>query len=231
VLTQNVDSLHEKAGLMIHNVLPIHVRNRVVQCVCCGHELDRNLYQDQLKEVNSDWFLFHQQQYNNHNTINEENENQRLSSSSLSNNLRPDGDAELLSKDTNYDKIVVPFCQRCGSSSSSSSTTTIAGKGRGGEGFYKPDVMFFGDTVPKHRVALCHDAVQECDGILAIGTSLTVHSVYRHVRAASTKYGLSTALVNDGETRAKLEGLENIVQIEAPVGDVLQRCVELLTQK
>mmetsp|Transcript_24731 Transcript_24731/g.27632 ORF Transcript_24731/g.27632 Transcript_24731/m.27632 type:complete len:175 (-) Transcript_24731:100-624(-) len=119
-------------------------------------------------------------------------------------------------------------------SSSSTTTTPIAGRGGGGgegEGFYKPDVVFFGDTVPKHRVALCHDAVQECDGILAIGTSLTVHSVYRHVRAASTKYGVSTAIVNVGDTRAELEGLENIVKIEAPVGDVLQRCVELLKQK
>ena len=59
---------------------------------------------------------------------------------------RPDGDAAL--KQDNFDHLHVPACISCG------------------EGFLKPHVVFFGDTVPRHRVDRCVAAVDAADGIL-----------------------------------------------------------------
>jgi NAD-dependent deacetylase sirtuin 4 len=113
--------------------------------------------------------------------------------------MRPDGDAEL--PEDNYHLIDVPPCKSCQT------------------GFLKPSVVFFGDSVPKYRVARCTAAVNAADGILVVGSSLAVHSAFRHVRAAHAK-GTSVAVLNVGETRAELEGL-NVTKIEAPAGPTL----------
>eukprot|EP00934_Nitzschia_sp_Nitz4_P002537 Nitzschia sp. Nitz4//scaffold88_size82704//7824//8996//NITZ4_005281-RA/size82704-processed-gene-0.114-mRNA-1//-1//CDS//3329559461//2527//frame0 len=121
--------------------------------------------------------------------------------------MRPDGDANL--DEVDYSHIHVPNCPHCQT------------------GFLKPDVVFFGDTVPKSRVALCQAAVQNSDGILVVGSSLAVHSAYRHVRAAAAK-GTSIAIVNVGQTRAEAEGLANILKVESPASDTLTMCVQKL---
>eukprot|EP00529_Nitzschia_sp_RCC80_P020727 CAMPEP_0113490914 /NCGR_PEP_ID=MMETSP0014_2-20120614/27289_1 /TAXON_ID=2857 /ORGANISM="Nitzschia sp." /LENGTH=397 /DNA_ID=CAMNT_0000384695 /DNA_START=378 /DNA_END=1571 /DNA_ORIENTATION=- /assembly_acc=CAM_ASM_000159 len=122
-------------------------------------------------------------------------------------NQRPDGDANL-SADFNH--VHVPDCPHCRS------------------GFWKPDVVFFGDSVPKHRVELCRQAVEDCNGLLIVGTSLAVHSAFRHVRAAS-QMGKPIAVLNVGETRAEAEGLDGILKVEAPIGDTLDRLVDVLS--
>ena len=198
ILTQNVDSLHDRAGSK--DVLAIHGGNKVVRCMNCGHRMARNDYQNQLEETNQLWLNEHvvsQQEQKE-----EDNNNE---------SMRPDGDAEL-SQQANYDEVHLPVCPCCNSSTA---------------GFFKPDVVFFGDSVPKHRVTICQQAVEQCDGILVVGSSLAVHSAFRHVRAASKK-GVSVAILNVGETRAEAEGLEGLVKIEAPIGDTLEQCVKLL---
>ena len=122
-------------------------------------------------------------------------------------NQRPDGDANL-SADFNH--VHVPDCPHCHT------------------GFWKPDVVFFGDSVPKHRVELCRQAVEDCDGLLIVGTSLAVHSAFRHVRAASQS-GKPIAILNVGETRAEAEGLDGILKVEAPIGETLDRLVDVLS--
>jgi len=112
--------------------------------------------------------------------------------------MRPDGDANVQTDD--YQTIQIPPCKECG-------------------GFMKPDVVFFGDTVPKTRVAQCRAAVDNADGILVVGSSLAVHSAYRHIRAANQK-GIPIAVLNVGETRAEKEGLD-VLKIEAPAGSTL----------
>jgi NAD-dependent SIR2 family protein deacetylase len=93
---------------------------------------------------------------------------------------RPDGDVEL--EDTAG--FVVPRCS-CG-------------------GPFKPDVVFFGENVPKARVERCYEAVDalvEADGALVcVGTSLTVMSGFRFVRRAA-KAGVPVVIVNRGTTR------------------------------
>lgn len=123
-----------------------------------------------------------------------------------SSDMRADGDASV---SMNYEDVIVPSCTRCG------------------DGFFKPDVVFFGDNVPPHRVKLFQAAVDHCDGVLVVGSSLAVHSAFRHVKSAH-KQGISIAILNVGETRAEIEQLD-VLKIEAPAGQTLERVVSMFT--
>lgn len=90
---------------------------------------------------------------------------------------RPDGDVALERTET----FRVPACDACG-------------------GALKPDVVFFGENVPKPRVQRCFDAVEGADALLVAGSSLTVLSGFRFVRHAH-KLGIPVVIVNRGATR------------------------------
>jgi NAD-dependent SIR2 family protein deacetylase len=92
----------------------------------------------------------------------------------------PDGDADLAALD--FSSFQVPPCSLCG-------------------GLLKPDVVFFGESVPQHRVhsALLH--LMQADAMLVVGSSLMVYSGYRFVQAAAAA-GMPIAAVNLGRTRA-----------------------------
>jgi NAD-dependent SIR2 family protein deacetylase len=96
--------------------------------------------------------------------------------------VRPDGDVEL----ADTAGFRVPSCAACG-------------------GVLKPDVVFFGENVPKPRVERCYAAVESLDpatgALLVLGSSLTVMSGFRFVRHA-TKRGVPVVVVNRGPTRA-----------------------------
>ena len=67
-------------------------------------------------------------------------------------------------------------------------------------GRLKPDVVFFGENVPRQRVERCYAALDEADALLVAGSSLTVMSGLRFVRYAA-KAGLPVVIVNRGVTR------------------------------
>lgn len=90
---------------------------------------------------------------------------------------RPDGDVAL--EDTRA--FAVPGCDVCG-------------------GVLKPDVVFFGENVPKPRVQRCFDAVERAEALLVAGSSLTVLSGFRFVRYAH-KREIPVVIVNRGTTR------------------------------
>ncbi len=92
----------------------------------------------------------------------------------------PDGDARLLAADTK--SFSVPPCRRCG-------------------GRMKPDVVFFGESVPRERVQRSMDALDKADALLVVGSSLMVFSGFRFARRAA-ELGLPIAAVNRGRTRA-----------------------------
>ena len=92
--------------------------------------------------------------------------------------VRPDGDVEL----ADTAGFRVPSCSSCG-------------------GALKPDVVFFGENVPKERVQRCYDAVDSAEVLLVAGSSLTVLSGFRFVRHAH-KRGIPVVIVNRGATRA-----------------------------
>lgn len=94
--------------------------------------------------------------------------------------IAPDGDADL--RDADFDAFEVPPCDVCG-------------------GILKPDVVFYGESVPRETTAAAFDAVQSADGVLVVGSSLMVWSSFRLVRAAA-QHGLPVVAVNRGRTRA-----------------------------
>lgn len=92
----------------------------------------------------------------------------------------PDGDADLAGRD--FSQFDVPPCPACG-------------------GILKPDVVFFGENVPRDRVDAAITSLNDADGVLVVGSSLMVFSGYRFV-AAAARDSKPIAAVNLGRTRA-----------------------------
>ncbi|MDI3313983.1 MAG: NAD-dependent protein deacetylase [Mycobacterium sp.] len=67
-------------------------------------------------------------------------------------------------------------------------------------GILKPDIVYFGESVPKDRVAQSYSLIDRSDALLVAGTSLAVFSGYRFVRHA-VALGIPIAIVNRGRTR------------------------------
>ena len=67
-------------------------------------------------------------------------------------------------------------------------------------GMLKPDIVYFGENVPKDRVAQAFSLVDDADALLVAGSSLTVFSGYRFVRHAAAR-GVPIAIINRGPTR------------------------------
>ncbi|MGV0785848.1 NAD-dependent protein deacetylase [Mycolicibacterium sp. XJ2] len=67
-------------------------------------------------------------------------------------------------------------------------------------GMLKPDIVYFGESVPKDRVAQAYSMVDAADALLVAGSSLTVYSGYRFVRHAAAA-GMPIAIINRGPTR------------------------------
>jgi NAD-dependent SIR2 family protein deacetylase len=86
-----------------------------------------------------------------------------------------------------------------------------------GEGLLKPDVVFFGETVPRDRVERCFELVESAASLLVLGSSLTVMSGYRFVLRAA-KLGIPVAIVNVGPTRGDAKAY---VRVDGSLGEVL----------
>ena len=67
-------------------------------------------------------------------------------------------------------------------------------------GMLKPDIVYFGESVPKARVDQAYSLVDAADALLVAGSSLTVYSGFRFVRHAAAK-GMPVAIINRGPTR------------------------------
>ncbi len=91
-----------------------------------------------------------------------------------------DGDADLEGRD--FAAFEVPDCPHCG-------------------GLLKPDVVFFGESVPRERVAAVRESLAQADAVLVAGSSLMVYSGYRFVEEAVAA-GKPVVAVNRGRTRA-----------------------------
>ncbi len=91
--------------------------------------------------------------------------------------IAPDADAVIASTEG----FLVAACERCG-------------------GMLKPDIVYFGESVPKERVARAYALVDGAGALLVAGTSLTVMSGLRFVRHAA-KTGRPVVIVNRGTTR------------------------------
>lgn len=93
---------------------------------------------------------------------------------------QPDGDAEVEALELS--QVTVPNCETC-------------------DGILKPDVVFFGDSVPKPRVQRALNSLATADALLVVGSSLTVFSGYRFCKVAQ-QLGKPIVIINQGVTRA-----------------------------
>ncbi|KAK9950188.1 hypothetical protein M0R45_005689 [Rubus argutus] len=170
---------------------PVELHGTVYSVICldCGYSFCRNLFQDEVKALNPKWAA----------AIESLDYGNPGSDKSFGMKQRPDGDIEIDEKfwEENFH---IPTCQKC-------------------NGVLKPDVVFFGDNVPKDRADKAIQAAKECDAFLVLGSSVMTMSAFRLVRAAH-EAGAATAIVNVGVTRA-----DNFVplKINARLGEILPR--------
>jgi NAD-dependent SIR2 family protein deacetylase len=118
--------------------------------------------------------------------------------------LRPDGDAELTAS---VDSFRFPACEACG-------------------GFWKPDVVFFGESVPLGRVEASRQMVDSASLLLVVGSSLTVFSGFRFVRHAHER-SKPVAIFTRGATRGDPLAA---VTLDAPLEDALPLLVQTLEE-
>jgi NAD-dependent SIR2 family protein deacetylase len=108
----------------------------------------------------------------------------------------PDGDARVeLPADGSFQ---VPACLRCG-------------------GMLKPDVVFFGENVPRDRVLRAMEMLEQAEVLLVVGSSLTVYSGYRFITQA-VQARKPVAIINSGPTRGDPAAA---VRIDAVLGEAL----------
>ena len=123
----------------------------------------------------------------------------------LSARKTPDGDAVL--PRTLIDTFVRPVCSVCGSD-------------------LKPDVVFFGDSVPADTIQGAWRMFEKARVLLVLGSSLTVYSGFRFAERASRQQ-IPVAIVNMGPTRADSIAA---IKIEAALGETLSRLCDNLSQ-
>jgi NAD-dependent SIR2 family protein deacetylase len=116
--------------------------------------------------------------------------------------LRPDGDAVVGDEQTA--SFTVADCSTCG-------------------GVLKPDVVFFGESVPKERVERCFDVLGASASVLVVGSSLTVMSGYRFLLRAA-HLSIPVIIINQGATRG--DQLASC-KIDAPLGETLPLLAQL----
>ena len=111
--------------------------------------------------------------------------------------VNPDGDVEL--EDAQVQRFTLVGCERCGAD------------------LLKPDVVFFGENVPRPRVQRCFELVDRAASLLVVGSSLTVMSGLRFLHRAQ-RGATPIAIVNQGVTRG--DALAQ-VRLDAPLGPTL----------
>ncbi|MCB1254639.1 MAG: NAD-dependent protein deacetylase [Austwickia sp.] len=111
--------------------------------------------------------------------------------------IQPDGDVALADHAVRSFRLV--RCRSCGADT------------------LKPDVVYFGESVPKERVALAYAAVEAGSALLVLGSSLQVMSGYRFVRHAH-KRGTRVAIITRGKTRGDAEATH---RLDAGLGESL----------
>lgn len=173
LVTQNVDTLHQRAGS--REVIDLHGRLDRIVCLGCGDLQHRQSLQIRLIASNPDW-------------------------SPREAATAPDGDADIDS--AAIAKFKPPYCALCG-------------------GMLKPDVVFFGENVPRARYAQAVAAMETADAMLVVGSSLMVYSGFRFVRMAHER-GTPVAILNRGHTRA--DALANL-KLESDCGEVLAAAI------
>jgi NAD-dependent SIR2 family protein deacetylase len=121
-----------------------------------------------------------------------------------SDEIRPDGDVVL--NDLDVAGFRIPLCLVCGRDT------------------LKPEVVFFGESVPKPLVDKCFRLTESTDALVVLGSSLKVMSGYRFVRRAHA-LGIPVVIITRGPTRGDAEARH---QLDAPLGPTLTALADRL---
>ncbi len=114
--------------------------------------------------------------------------------------INPDGDAAL--DEVATESFQLADCSAC-------------------HGVLKPDVVFFGENVPRHRAQACYALVERASALVVLGSSLTVMSGFRYVRHAAGRQ-VPVVIVNQGSTRGDAYATATL---DAPLGQTLRELV------
>nr|WP_202881317.1 NAD-dependent protein deacetylase [Pedococcus badiiscoriae] len=121
-----------------------------------------------------------------------------------SDEIRPDGDIAL--NDLDVTAFRTPLCLVCGHDT------------------LKPDVVFFGESVPKPLVERCFRLTEQASALVVLGSSLKVMSGYRFVRRAAA-LDIPVAIITRGPTRGDGEAM---AQVDAPLAPTLETLLRRL---
>jgi NAD-dependent deacetylase len=150
VVTQNIDSLHQKAGVPDEIVFELHGNNRRIYCLSCGARYDYGLIKARLQAGEE-----------------------------------------------------IPDCEKC-------------------HGILKPEVVFFGESLPVDTLYEANRRADNCDLCIVIGSTLVVYPA-AHVPAIALQSGAKLAIVNLSET--PLDNQADVL-IEGSAGEVMTCVLE-----
>lgn len=171
IVTQNVDGLHQAAAEAVAAGRAVHSDRRAPSPVVDLHgSLDRVICLENGHLFDRDWVQRRLSELN-------PDFAHEVGIDPIDVETAPDGDVEL--EDTAG--FVVLDCPECG-------------------GLLKPDVVYFGDSVPPARLQKANRICGDARGLVVLGSSLAVLSGLRFVRAAA-KDGKPVVIVTDGPTR------------------------------
>jgi NAD-dependent SIR2 family protein deacetylase len=194
IITQNVDGLHQAAGAAA--VTELHGSLHRVVCLSCWSRSAREELDARLRAANPAWTAAGAEPavIKEPSSFCPDPQDSSRPGSSKRREFLPDGDVAL----DETGGFTVVDCLSCG-------------------GLLKPDVVFFGENVPKPRVEACFSLVSSSSALVVLGSSLTVMSGLRYVRHASS-LGVPVVIVNQGATRG--DSFATAV-LDAPLGSTL----------
>ncbi len=175
VLTQNVDSLHRRAGT--ERLVELHGAMNAVRCLRCGQFFAREDIAGRLLDANP-WLDLPEDVI-----------------------LQPDGDVDV----ERLEDFTIPACTVCA-------------------GMLKPDVVFFGELIPRDRYHAAAAVVRASEALLIAGSSLAVNSGIRLLDVA-VKMAIPVVIVNRGPTKGDNRAT---VRLEAGTTEALTALAEQL---
>ncbi|KAJ3563752.1 hypothetical protein NP233_g8740 [Leucocoprinus birnbaumii] len=170
----------------------------ITQKVHCsrGHTIDRDTFQDWLSSANPKWRDY-------------ADEMERTGTQPRTN---PDGDVAVEHLGISYSDFLIPDCPKC---LAESHHNTV----------HKPQVVFFGESIPQAIKDESYRLIDVCDRLLVIGTTLATYSAFRLLRHALDQRK-PVMVLNVGPTRA--DTVPEIQKIDYPSGLVLRDVARLV---
>ncbi|KAJ7043724.1 DHS-like NAD/FAD-binding domain-containing protein [Mycena alexandri] len=197
LITQNVDGLHHRAlnlspGMKNDSILELHGSLHHVHCKH-GHVVDRMTFQHWLSAANPQWKAF-------------ADEAERTGNKPRTN---PDGDVAIEHLGAAYNTFIVPECPSCLSEDRINSV-------------HKPEVIFFGESIPQPVKDQSFHDVEDADRLLVIGTTLATYSAFRLLKRA-VELGKPVLLLNVGPSRG--DSVSEVDRIDMASGLIIRDVV------